>query len=316
MKTKTKKISRKFLWFVLALLVVIIAGRLYFRLTDDFRLANMTYELPYHKEWEIQPLDPEENEQLEAVLAQKFYYIGKGAQSYAFSSEDNKYVLKFFKFKHLKPHWFVELFPPIPPFSDYRNKQAVRKQKKLDGVFAGYRLAYDVHRGDSGLLFIHLNKTHDLHKSVIVYDKIGLQREIDLDSVVFLVQEKAKTTRSVVDDALKSGDLALAKQRIRQIFDLYMSEYNKGIFDKDHGVMHNTGFVGDRPIHLDVGKLTKNDAMKYPEEAQKDLTLISRKFNTWISANYPKEAPEIAKDMNEKIKEIFGSLEAGRQQGT
>ena len=36
----------------------------------------------------------------------------------------------------------------------------MHKQKKLDGVFAGYRLAYEVHRVESGLLFIHLNKTH------------------------------------------------------------------------------------------------------------------------------------------------------------
>ena len=84
MNKKSKIISRKFLWCLLAIVLLAIVARLYFRITDDFRLANMTYELPYHKEWEIPQLNSQEQALLDSVLAQNFYYIGKGAQSLSF----------------------------------------------------------------------------------------------------------------------------------------------------------------------------------------------------------------------------------------
>src|SRR5262249_60872628 len=125
-------------------------------------------DMPHHKEWEIPALQNDEKQKLNAILSQKFSYIGKGAQSYAFSSADNQYVLKFFKFKHLTPHWFVELFPPFPPFSTYRETQAVRKQRKLMGVFEGYHLAYEVHKQPSGLIYAHLNTHTQTGKKVAV----------------------------------------------------------------------------------------------------------------------------------------------------
>lgn len=301
-------LHRHRLWLWLGIVAVTIFGitRLYFRTTDDFRIGNITYEMPYHQEWEIPPLSSEEKNQLESILAQKWYYIGKGAQSYAFHSADDKYVLKFFKFKHLRPNWVMNLMPPLAPLIEYRHRQAVRKDRKLYGVFDGYRLAYAVHKNESGLLFIHLNTTHNLHKTTTVFDKIGLHRTIHLDDVVFIVQEKAQTTRSVINDALKKGELSLAQRRIRQIIDLYLAEYQKGIYDKDHGVMHNTGFVGDRPIHLDVGKLTKEPEMTQPQFWQPDLERIGWKFALWIKESYPQYYPAMAKDLEGKLSDTFG----------
>jgi hypothetical protein len=296
---------RLFLGVLAAFLIILVLTRGYYRLTDDFRLANMTHPMPYQTEWEIPPLDALEKNQLDQILKQTFYYIGKGAQSYAFASEDKQYVLKFFKFKHLKPSWFVDMLPSIPPFERYRNTQALRKQRKLEGVFVGYRLAYDLHRKESGLIYIHLNPTFNTHQSVHVKDKIGRDHEIDLDPVVFIVQEKAQTMRAVINELLQKGNEPLAKHRIRQILDLYYSEYKKGIYDRDHGVMHNTGFVHDRPIHLDVGKLTKEETMKNPAVARQDLEIIVRKVDYWLSTNYPKYQETILQDMQEKLSELW-----------
>lgn len=305
MMQKTLFSRRRILWILAFSIILFGLARLYYRLTDDFRIANINHEIPYHAEWNTPSLSQQEKNHLNAILQNKFLYIGKGAQSYAFVSEDQKYVLKFFKFKHLKPSLFVDLLPPIPPFEQYRDKQIKRKQKNLNSVFTGYRLAYDLHKEDSGLIYIHLNKTNDLKLRAKVKDKIGIERTIDLDPIVFVIQEKGKTTRAVVIELLNKGDLALVKHRIRQIFDLYMLEYKKGIYDRDHGVMHNTGFVGEKPIHLDVGKLTKDDRMKQPKFYREDLEKIGRKFTTWLKANYPKEYPELAQDMEEKLSEIF-----------
>ena len=284
-------------------------ARLYFRLTDDFRLANITYEMPYHPHWNVPPMDPEAQKQFDQIVQQKFYYLGKGAQSYAFKSEDDKYILKFFKFKHLKPSVFVDLLPSIGFLKVYKEEQTERKNRLLNSVFDGYRLAYEIHAPETGLIYIHLNKSHDIGKKVKVEDKIGLEKTIDLDEVPFILQEKAKTTRMVMTELLDNGNISLAEHRIKQIFDLYLLEYSKGIYDRDHGVMHNTGFVGENPIHLDVGKLTKDDRMKEKEYYKPDLMRIVAKFNIWFKVNYPQYFPTLSAYMDHQIEHIFSLSE-------
>lgn len=296
----------------LKLLVIAVIGlglfgltRFYFRLTDDFRLANITYEMPYRQAWEVPPMTVEEHQQFDQILKQKFYYVGKGAQSYAFKSADDKYILKFFKFKHLKPSIFVDLLPSIGFLKAYKEKQIERKNRLLNSVFDGYRLAYDVHAIETGLIYIHLNKSNNLNKTVILKDKIGLESSIDLDKVPFILQEKVKTTRTVMTELMNDNNIPIVEQRIKQIFDLYLLEYSKGIYDRDHGVMHNTGFVGDKPVHLDVGKLTKDDRMKEKEYYKPDLLLIVNKFNVWFKANYPQHYPTLKAYMDSQMQAIF-----------
>lgn len=279
--------------------------RAYFNLTDDFRISNITYEVPYNSSWEVSLKSKEEKDHLNEILQQKFYYIGKGAQSYAFASEDGNYVLKFIKFKHLKPSFWVETFSFLPQVEKYRAKQSKRKNKLLNSVFDGYHLAFERHKEESGLIFVHLNMTMGQYSSVTLIDKLGLKRTIPLDQIVFFVQEKVKTTRIVFDQLLKEGNLPLAKQRIGQIFSLYGQEYKKGIYDRDHGIMHNTGFAGERPIHLDVGKLTEDPRMKETKFAKEDFEKVLVRFNAWIKNNYPQYYNELSETIEKEKANIF-----------
>lgn len=280
-------------------------ARVYYKVTDDFRISNMTYEMAHNLDWEIPEISSVEKDDLNKILDQKFHYLGKGAQSYVFTSDDGLYVLKFFKFKHLKPSPFLNSLPMIPPFANYVTKEVKRKDRKLKGVFSAYRLAYEIHKQGSGLVFIHLNKTNNLiNKTVTVFDKIGRSHEIDLDQTVFLLQKKGETLRTVMTDLLNRKDLKEAKLRVRQIFDLYVSEYQKGAYDHDHGIMHNTGFVGSEPLHLDVGKFTRDDKISQKEIYKDDLIIIYRKIDLWMKNNYPDYKDELVKDMHEKFLEV------------
>lgn len=296
--------KRILLYLVLATIFLFGIARLYYRLTDDFRLANITEELTYRPEWEIPPLSPSEQNTLENILKQPFFYIGKGAQSYVFGSEDGHYVLKFFKFKHLRPSPFLEWLPSWTPLESYRLRQAARKERKFEGVFSGYHLAYSMHREDSGLLFVHLNKTKGIFPVVTVYDKIGRSHTIALDDVAFLIQNKGETLRTVIQKLLTEGNVEGAKQRLDQIFDLYASEYQKGIYDHDHGVMQNAGFTGNRPIHLDVGKLKREEKMRSKPYYSDDLALVGAKIGYWIKQNQPSFYPLLAQHIEAKVREI------------
>lgn len=289
----------------LLLLFIGVSIKGYLRITDDFRLSGITHEMPVKEEWKIAPLSDPEKDNLKQIFSQNFTYIGKGAQSYAFVSGDDKFVLKFFKFKHLRPNFLLTMVPEVGPLSAWKETKVKRKEEKLNNVFDAYRLAWEVHRNDSGLVYIHLNRTADLKQTVQLKDKIGLNWNVDLDSVNFVLQRRADTSRKVIYGLLKEGKVDEAKAKIRQIFDLYATEYNKGIFDHDHGVMHNTGFVGEEPIHLDVGKLHNDPTIKEPDNAFLDIVKIGWKIDQAVLANFPAYADSIRSEIETYIAALY-----------
>jgi hypothetical protein len=302
----SKNWLRWLIWAMLAVVIIFFLARGYLRLTDNFNLSHMTYDMPHNPDWEVPPLTAQEKNEVDSILNQSYNYVGKGAQSYVFASEDGKYVIKFFKFRHLRPSWIIDALPEWNFLKEYREKVRERKNRLIMVVFSGYKLAYDELRSESGIVYLHLNKSQHLDRKLTVYDKLGLKWEIDLDDIVFVIQEKAKTTRSVLQEALKKNNLALVKTRISQIFDLYMLEYSMGIYDIDHGVLHNTGFVGDKAIHLDVGRLTKDDKMKLRQYYKPDLIQIAGKFEIWFRRDHEKVYPEMKVFLEEKISKILG----------
>lgn len=296
--------KKKIIALILIALTLFALARLYYRLTDDFRHGNITHDHAARPEWETPPLSDEEKRRLATILNQPYHYIDKGAQSYAFGSADGKYVLKFFKFKHLRPSLFQSWLPPFPFIAEYRDRQAARKKRKFEGVFAGYHLANQVHKKESGLIYIHLNPTKNLFSSVTVFDKIGRKHFIQLDEVVFILQKRAQTMRAVISEALSQGNLDLAKKRINQILDLYLSEYKKGIFDHDHGIMHNAGFAGKHPIHLDVGKLKSDANMRLQSNYAQDLALVARRMDRWLKENSGENYQPLKQHIEQKVSEI------------
>ncbi len=286
---------------IFACLAIFALARVYYSLTDDFRLANIRYDIPNRTEWEIAPLDPSQKNEIDKILSQQFTYIGKGAQSYAFGSADGKHVIKFFKFKHLRPSIFLDLMPPIFDLQNYSKKQYQRKERKLEGVFSGYRLAYEMHRKDSGLVYIHLNTTENQFPKLVVKDKMGWQHTIPLDDVVFILQDYATTARAVISKLLMEGDVEAVKQKIDKIYDLYLSEYAKGIFDNDHGVMRNVGFVADRAIRIDVGKLKNYAEIKSLSYYSKDLVMTADRMLAWFSHNEKNAYPYLKAYVENKI---------------
>lgn len=299
---------QKFWRLGLLAIVLFSAARIYFVATDDFRLSNMTYELPHHPEWDI-VVTPELSASLDELLKQRFKYVAKGAQSYVFASEDGNHVLKFFKFKHLKPSWVVTYLPPISPFAYYQQRELARKQRKLYEVFNGHKLAYEVLKTESGLFFIQLNpRPHHQPMYVTVTDKLGWDRQINLRDVVFVVQDRGEPFRSVLAALLDKGDIKGAQQKISQIFDMYFAEYDKGVYDHDHGVMRNVGFsLKGQPIHLDIGKLMQDEQIHDTKFQHEDILKVVAAINEWVYNNYPEHHPELTAEMDRRLQERYGN---------
>lgn len=266
-------------------------------MTDDFRSANILCNVVFRPEWKIPSIGEGEQEQIRLILNQTFHYISKGAQCYALESEDGKYILKLFKSKHLIPSKFLT----FQPNTRYKRKKLLEKEKNLSSVFEGYLLAYTMHRQESRLLYLHLLPQFPLHMRINLIDKMGFKWSIDADSTVFAIQKKGISLQTIMQDLLVNEQLDLAKKRMRQIFDLYFSEYQKGLYDLDHAVLRNFGFCDDEPIHIDVGMLRTDAKTSDPIFLKKDLERVIFRFKPWLASEFPQYQEEIMRDIEDVL---------------
>ncbi len=187
---------------------------------------------------------------IKQILTQNFTYLGEGGQAYAFCSSDGKHVLKIFKKKHIKPEWYIVFIPNISWFKQVRDKH---QRNLLSNVIKTYVDAFELDSQGCGILYTHFNPEEKIDRVIEVQDKLGNSHLLDLDNIPFLIQEKAIPFCQVLKQHLDEGETELANQRIDQMLDLYDKHMDQGLYDLGIGVLHNNGFVGQKPIHLDVG---------------------------------------------------------------
>jgi len=277
----------------LSVVFLLIAGKAYLRSNGDFREGTIRHEMSFRPEWEIEPLHPDQQVLLDTILNQHFTYLNKGAQCYVFSSEDDRWVLKIFKFKHLRPAPWIARLPSWGPVKEYKEK----KNQRLERVFDAHKLAYDRLRDDSGFLYIHLNPSSAYEQKVSLTDKRGKQITLDLNGLVFVVQEKSIPFKQVLDKLLSNGDIPGAKESIQKVIALYRRQHEAGIYDWGRGIMHNNGFIGDRAIHFDVEKFVDDESVALPAIAESHLDRIRVKLKDWIEENYPQYLSDLKSEI-------------------
>lgn len=301
-----KKYIKPLLIFISLAFFLFISIRLYYKLTDDFHFNNISETIVEDPQWAV-PLSEEELQKLKQILDQNFTYIGKGAQSYVFGSADGNYVIKFFKFKHLRPSFFVSHLPEIGPLKEYKAKNLSRKKRKLMSVFHGHSLAYTLDKEYSGLVFVHLNKSLPLNLKAHLTDKLGLFHEIPLNDVYFVVQKKGITLAEALKKPLSEGDVQTAVDKAVKVLKMYIEEYQKGIIDQDHGVSHNIGFIGESPFHLDIGKIEYNESIKDPKLYGNDLKHVAKMVKKWVKENFPQEELTFSKALDEGVERLLSN---------
>jgi hypothetical protein len=297
---------RKIAWRFVVLSFVIMSlyglGRLYYHLTGGFIEANITSDFPFQPQWEVRSLMASEQEELDRVLNQPYYYLGKGCQSYVFISQDGQYVIKFFKYQRYRLQPWLAYFPPLPAIVKYRQEKLEKKWNKLDGFVQSWKVAFENLKEETGLLFVHLNKTTHLQRQVIIYDKIGLKHVIELDQMEFCIQRCARMLCDALLEYKAKGDLVKAQQLIHQLLSMILSEYSRGLADNDHALMQNTGVAQGKPVHIDVGQFVFNDAVKQPHVFHQELFTKMYKFKLWLHDNYP----ELGEYLEGELLQIIG----------
>jgi hypothetical protein len=228
-----------------------------------FSVAKITSDFTYQPEWDVAAPTEEEQKSLDKIFSQPFYYLGAGSQSYAFVSEDGKSVIKFFRMKHqilhLKDFWVGD--------------RSQERKEKLFSIYNAHKLAFEEMKEDAGLIYLHLNKTKHLNKKVKLIDRLHRSYTVDLDKVEFVIQERAE----LIFDRLKR----LTKNRqefnvaLTEVMHMVHRRIQSGIADHDKAVSHNFGFVGNRAIQLDIGRI-------YRGYEPHDYDRILERIDKWL----------------------------------
>lgn len=257
--------------------------------TDEFSITFIRSDLNYNPEWQIQPISLKAQAELEKIFSQKFYYLGCGGQSFAFVSENQEYVIKFFKHRYFrKPFRFIFSLPRPSVLELSRLRKYDNALFKLRRDFSSYKLAYEELREESGLVYIHLNKGTELNRSVHIIDKIGIEHEIDLDDFEFIVQRRAELIYPCIDALMAKEDVEAAKQLLHSILEAIVNRCKKGIFDEDPRIHNNLGIIGPKAMFIDIGRFVKDSQRTLPEIYKNDLkNIINERLRSWLQNNHP-----------------------------
>lgn len=261
------------------LLIVSIAwlDHAFFKKNHSFCLRYIFSTLPVSAEKEQLP------PQVNSILEEKFFYLAKGHQSFVFVSEDGEYILKFYRFpSHLRPmSWITH--PVAYLFDKNRIKIKDYNLDKLRSSFESYRIAYNELKEESGLIYLHLDKTDHLKKRIVLVDSLGVSYLVDLDSTHFLVQKKGELIFPLLSNLVKQEKLDDAKKVIDEVIALIVTRCHKGIADLDPVLEKNYGWLAGKAIHLDSGRFKKVETLSEKEEVLR----ITKGLKVWLQETNP-----------------------------
>lgn len=236
-------------------------------------------------EWELPPLPQAEQEEVERILSQKFTYLARGSQAFAFISEDGKYILKLFKQHKWHPKNLFGYVPLSfnPYFKDYLNRQ-----KKQQAVLSSCKTALLHVKEDTGVLYGHLNPTQLNIPPMTLIDKRGKPWTLDLSKSCFLLQKKADLFYPHIQELMAKGDVEGAQYAITSTFKLLDRFIDLGVFENNAILRKNFGFIDGEAMQFDIGKF-KFDAERKSDK--REIRVITERFYCWTEKNYPQLIP-------------------------
>ena len=254
-----KRISKVFV----ALVLIVGLERLIRTQTNGFRFDKIIAEFPYNPDWAV------EIGAIPEVLNQPFYFLGSGAQTYSFIGEDRKTVLKFFKHYHCWPNSRTLRKLPWP----WKEKVLQGRERRIESIFSSAALAYKALPEQTQVIHLHLNPGEGKLPPLVIYDKIGIRYQVDLNQTPFLLQKKGALLYPYLKKHPEEG-----KAMIDSFFAHIHNLAKAGISNSDKHLGRNVGVCEGKVIHLDIGSFFRCDSTELCDTAE---------FQRWLEKNRP-----------------------------
>lgn len=261
-------------------------------------LSEIQYDRPHEPLFETRPLTSAESAEVTKALSQDYTYFGKGGQAYVFFSHDGKYAIKFFKQRHFRYPKYLDY---LPLFKSYKTHIFEKRQQVMRKEYGSYKIGFEELPHETAILYVHLNKTDHLHKSIDFKDRFGFVHPIDLDKTDFILQRRATLVFDKISEQMAQKDVEGAKKTITNIIGLIKTCAKKGFHDNDPKISTNCGMIGDQAVKIDVGRFTYDDRMKKPLFLKPELYHHTRSFKFWLSKHYPELIPHLDEEVLQVI---------------
>lgn len=286
--------------------------------TRGFGLQRiLSSDLISKRDWEPPALSQEEQDAVACALDQPFTFLGAGSECFAFLSQDQTIVIKFFKLDRFRPIYFIrglfsedhrECFGTVStndlklPFGLNGALQRVlgMREYRIARTFNSLKLSYDHFKEETGMLYLHLNPTDSLQKTLLLYDPNGIAHQIDLDHVRFYLQKRAVPLEKHLLRLKETEQLDRAEQSIASLCDLILDRCRKGFADRDP-YNKNFGFIGDRAIEIDTGSFIPNPQMQEPRFYKQELLFATLDLRKWAERQFPELLPLIDSSLEKAI---------------
>ncbi len=204
------------------------------------------------------------------ALAQPYHYLGKGRQSFAFASEDGKWVIKFFNHKYYR----------LPFYAAWIEKERIKREKRKRFYLESYRIAAGEFKEETGIVYLHLGPSDQPLPTLVLTDRKGRSHRIDLNEFPFVLQRKAEPFYP----ALESLPI---EDAIEQFLLLIAQRIEKKIGDADHDVEHNFGVIQGRVIHFDPGRFYFEEHLLEPQRLRQEWWSATHRFRNWLKEKRP-----------------------------
>ncbi|MCB1117293.1 MAG: hypothetical protein KDK50_01785 [Chlamydiia bacterium] len=290
--------------FIVFLLVsgFLAIERLCHKATDGFALNRIAYPLDVEVVENKKPLSVEHQFALNVLRSEKFYYLGSGAQVYAFCTKDKQYVLKLFKFHHMRIPPLVNMLPLTKGLEKIRNEKIDFKKNIIEDIFNSFTIAYNHLKEETALLLVHLNRTNHMNGSVRIVDRIKNEYDLDLDTTYFVLQHYAVLAYDQIDIWMEEKEITKARNGIRSLVKLAAKRCQKGIMDKDPDFSTNFGFINGKAKQIDIGRFAHNINECKADIYGPEMIRITRPFRNWLEAHH--EA--LVEVLDEEVERISG----------
>lgn len=239
---------------------------------------------------------------LNALLQQKFVFLGRGLQSFVFASEDGEYVLKVFNNRYQRKIQLFSFFSYFPFIGHWAKERACYYQGKLAKTFNSYQIAFHEMKDLTGLIYVHLLPTSDISHPLTLVDKLNIAHLIDPNQTGFLIQKRATMVFPALKEYVHKGDLEAAKQAISSLVQLFFWKWQHAIADNDPLIRTNYGFIDGKAIQIDVGPLSKEAALVDNKEQQKrEILRITASLKFWLTENSPELIPFLDRELQQQL---------------
>lgn len=263
--------------------------------------------ISYHNNdprWENSSFNVDEETQLRKIFLKPFTYLGSGNHCYAFKSQNEEFVLKFFKQNLMRIHPFIHHLPTSTKQLLYRTKKYAEKIEQREKSFNSYKIAYEHLKKETGIFYLHLNKTNHLNQIVTLIDQHGNPIKVDIDKMEFLVQKKAKVGYERLHELFSAGKREEAFESILSLISIISKRMEKGFLDQDLQFFKNFGFIENQAIEIDIGELQPNIPQNKNNSQIKEIREMSHQLIEWVSTYYPEYHSDVEQLINDRLNQI------------